>query len=130
MLNVEASYGFGVIDLIKELREGAAILEAKAPADRTDLANETTPTIVVLLQRSTDRLDVQTRDCYAYLGVFAPKPATFDLAAMKAVWQVEEPEQIVRMLVDRGLLEFVKEIGRYQMHALLVAHAKSLLTEI
>ncbi len=129
MLNVEASYGFGVIDLIKELREGAAILEAKAPADRTDLANETTPTIAVLLQRSTDRLDGLTRDCYAYLGVFAPKPATFDLAAMKAVWQVEKPEPIVRTLVDRGLLEFVKEMGRYQMHALLVAHAKSLLTE-
>jgi hypothetical protein len=129
LLNVEASYGFGVTELIKELHEGAAILEAKAPADRTDLANETTPTIAVLLQRSTDRLDEQTRDCYAYLGVFAPKPATFDLAAMKAVWQVEQPEPIVRTLVDRGLLEFVKEMGRYQMHALLVAHAKSLLTE-
>jgi hypothetical protein len=129
MLNVEASYGFGVTDLIKELREGAALLEAKAPADRTDLANETTPTIAVLLQRSTDRLDDPTRDCYAYLGVFAPNPATFDLAAMKAVWQVEQPEPIVRTLVDRGLLEFVKEMGRYQMHALLVTHAKSLLTE-
>ncbi len=129
MLNVEASYGFGVTDLIEELREGAAILEAKAPADRTDLANETTPTIAVLLQRSTDRLDELTRDCYAYLGVFAPKPATFDLAAMKAVWSVEQPEPIVRTLVDRGLLEFVKEMGRYQMHALLVAHAKSLLTD-
>lgn len=129
MLNVEASYGFGVTDLIKELREGATILEAKAPADRTDLANETTPTIAVLLQRSTDRLDDQTRDCYAYLGVFAPKPATFDLAAVKAVWQVDDPEPIARTLLDRGLLEFVKELGRYQMHALLVAHAKSLLTE-
>ncbi len=31
-------------------------------------------------------------------------------------------------LSDRGLLEFVKEMGRYQMHALLVAHAKSPLT--
>ncbi len=62
-------------------------------------------------------------------NVFAPKPATFDLAAMKAVWQVEQPQPIVRTLVDRGLLEFVQEIGRYQMHALLVAHAKSLLTE-
>jgi len=129
LLNVEASYGFGVTDLIKELREGAAILEAKAPADRTDLANETTPTIAVLLQRSTDRLDDLTRDCYAYLGVFAPKPATFDLAAMKAMWDMEQPEPVVRTLVDRGLLEFVKEMGRYQMHALLVAHAKSLLTE-
>ncbi len=129
MLNVEASYGLSVTDLIKELREGAAILEAKAPADRTDLANETTPTIAVLLQRSTDRLDELTRDCYAYLGVFAPKPATFDLAAMKTVWQVDDPQPIARALLDRGLLESVPSLKRYQMHALLVAHAKSLLTE-
>jgi hypothetical protein len=45
---------------------------------------------------------------------------------MKVVWQVEQPEPIVRMLVNRRLLEFVKEMGRYQMHALLVAHVKSL----
>jgi hypothetical protein len=139
MLHVEESRGFGVKELIAELREGVKLLKAKAPSDRVDfvkapadqvnITEETTPTVTVLLQRSTDRLDELTRDCYAYLGVFAPKPATFDLEAMKAVWQVEQPESIVRTLVDRGLLEFVRELGRYQMHALLVAHAKSLLTE-
>lgn len=131
MLNVEESYGFSVSDLIKELHEGAAILEGTAPADRTCLANETTPTIAVLFQRSTDRLDSLARDCYAYLGVFAPKPATFDLEAMKEVWQLEREraEAIVRTLVDRGLLEFVREMERYQMHAMLVTHAKSLLKE-
>ncbi len=129
LLHVEASYGFNVSDLIKELHEGTALLEAQAPADRTDLANETTPTVAVLLQRSTDRLEVVARECYAYLGVFAPKPATFDLEAMKAVWAVDDPKPIARTLVDRGLLEFVPERGRYQMHALLVAHAKSLLPE-
>lgn len=82
----------------------------------------------VQLQRSIERLGF-TRDCCAYLGVFAPKPATFDLAAMKAVWQVEDPKPVARTLVDRGLLEFVQEMGRYQMHALLVMLAKSLLTE-
>jgi hypothetical protein len=103
-------------------------LEATAPADRVDLANETTPTVAVLLQKSTEYLDDNTRDCFAYLGVFAPKPATFDLAAMKAVWQVEDPKPIARQLADRGLLEPVGS-GRFQMHALLVIHAKSLLTE-
>lgn len=129
MLNVEANYGFGVTDLIRELREGAKLLTAKAPADRTDLANETTPTVAVLLQRSTDRLDTLTRDCFAYLGAFAPKPATFDLAAMKAVWQVEDAKPIARTLVDRGLLEPIPATDRFQMHALLVMLAKSLLTE-
>jgi len=127
LLNVESSYGFGVTDLLIELREGTKLLEAQAPADRADLANETTPTIAVLMQKSTDRLDSNTRDCFAYLGAFAPKPATFDLTAMQAVWQVPDPKPLVRVLVDRGLLEPVA--GRFQMHALLVVHARSLLTE-
>ncbi len=129
LLNTEANYGFGVVELIEELRDGAKLLEATAPADRADLVNETTPTIAALLQKSLDRLDEATRDCYAYLGVFAPKPATFDLEAMKFVWQVEDPKPTIKILVDRGLLEFVPELGRYQMHALLVMLAKSLLTD-
>lgn len=128
LLNTEANYGFGVIELIEELRAGAKLLEAPAPADRTDLVTETTPTIAALLQKSLDRLDEQTKDCYAYLGVFAPKPATFDLDAMKFVWQMDDPKPITKSLVDRGLLEFVPELSRYQMHALLVMLAKTLLT--
>lgn len=128
LLNVEASYGFDVSQLITDLREGAKLIEAEAPADRADLANEVTPTIAVLLQKSTDLLDKHTHDCYALLGAFAPKPATFDLDAMKAVWIVEDPKPIARLLVDRGLLEPILELGRFQMHALLVMHAKSLLT--
>ncbi len=129
LLNVEAGYGFGVTQLITELREGAKLIEATAPADRADLVNETIPTVAVLLQKSTERLDPLTLDCFAYLGAFAPKPAMFDLLAMKAVWQVEDPKPIARTLVDRGLLEYLVEVDRYQMHALLVMHAKSFLTE-
>ncbi|MBN1815592.1 MAG: hypothetical protein JXA14_27410 [Anaerolineae bacterium] len=128
LLNIEASYGFDVTSLLNELREGSKLLQAKAPADRTDLANETTPTIAVLLQRSTDCLDEYSRECFAFLGAFAPKPATFDLEATKAVWQVDDPKPIARNLVDRGLLEPTGD-GRFQMHALLVLHAKSLCTE-
>ncbi len=129
LLNAEANRGFGVIELIDEMRKGAKLLEAEAPADRIELVNETTPTIAALLQKSLDLLDEKTRDCYAYLGVFAAKPATFDLEAMKFVWQVEDPKPIVKILVDYGLLEFVPELERYQMHALLVMLAKTLLTD-
>jgi len=134
MLNTEANYGFGVNDLLTDLREGAKryegrkLLEAAAPADRVDLANETTPTVAALLQKSTERLDEHTRECFAFLGAFAPKPATFDLAAMKAVWQVDDPKPVARKLVDRGLLE-PASAGRFQMHALLVMHAKSLCSD-
>jgi NB-ARC domain len=129
LLHVEASYGFGVTDLLNELREGTKLLTATAPANRSDVANETTPTIAMLLQKSTDRLAPEDRERFTILGAFVPKPATFDSAAMKAVWKVEDPKPTARILVDRGLLEPIFEAGRFQMHAILVMHAKSLLTE-
>jgi hypothetical protein len=129
LLNAEANAGFGVKELIGELREGAKLLDAIAPADRMDFVTETTPTIGALLQKSLDLLDDATKDCYAYLGVFAKKPATFDMDAMKFVWQVEDPKPTIKALVDRGLLEFVPELARYQMHAVLVMLAKSLLVD-
>jgi nucleoside phosphorylase len=127
LLNTESKMGWGVADLLKDLRKGAKLIEAKAPADMMDYETETIPTVAALLKKSTDLLDDVTRDCFAFLGPFAPKPATFDLNAMKAVWMVEDPKPIAKTLVERGLLEPVN--GRFQMHALLVAHARSLLTE-
>jgi nucleoside phosphorylase len=126
-LNTESTLGWGVTDLLKDLREGARLIKEKAPADMMDYESETIPTVAALLKKSTDRLDDYTRDCFAFLGPFAPKPATFDLSAMKAVWMIEDPKPVVRALMDRGLLEPVG--SRFQMHALLVAHARSLLTD-
>ncbi len=128
LLNVEAGYGLGVVELLAELRDGAKLLESQAPVSRIGIADATNTTIAALLQKSTDRLDALTRDCFAYLGAFAPKPATFDLQAMQAVCQVEDPQPIARALVDRGLLEPVPN-ERFQMHALLVAHARSLFSD-
>ncbi len=129
LLQSERNAGFSVVDLLAELREGAKLLKAKSPPDRTDFEKETTPTVAALLQKSTDRLDPVTRDCFALLGPFAPKPATFDLAALKWQWQMENPKTVVQILVDRGLLEYVPDQDRYQLHSLLVMHAKSLLTD-
>jgi NB-ARC domain-containing protein len=126
LLRIELRQGWGVTELLKDIREGAAIIKAQAPPDR--LRDGTIPTVTALLQKSTSLLDEHTRDCFALLGVFAPRPATFDMEAMKSVWQVENPKPIARELVRRGLLE-PASFGRFQMHALLVAHAKSLLTD-
>lgn len=128
LLYAEADYGLEVAALIAELREGARILAAQAPPDRAEPEGDTIPTVAVLLQKSTDRLDPATRDRFALLGAFAPKPATFDLAAMTAVWEVDDATATMRTLVDRGLLE-PSGPGRYWMHALLVAHAISLCDE-
>ncbi len=126
LLRAESKFDWGVADLLTEITEGAAVIKAEAPADRIE--GEHIPTVAALLQKSTDLLDDHTRECFAYLGAFAPKPATFDLDAMKAVWEVEDPRSTVRELVNHGLLEPVGS-GRFQMHALLVKHARSLLTD-
>jgi DNA-binding SARP family transcriptional activator len=124
LLNSEARLGWGVSDLLTELRAGAGLLGAQAPGDMA--AQDTTPTVATLLQRSTDSLDEATRQRFALLGLFVPKPATFDLEAMAVAWEVEDPKPTARILVNRGLLEPVSG-GRFQMHALLVLHARSLL---
>lgn len=128
LLKAEAELGWDVAELMNELQTGKALIEAKAGANLMDLEQETIPSVAALLRKSTDRLDEHTRQCFAYLGPFAPKPATFDLAALCAMWEVDDPKPIVRELRNRGLLEPVGE--RFQMHALLVLHAKALLAQM
>jgi hypothetical protein len=128
LLAAEAAMGWSINDLLEELAQGKRILEAKAPADRTDVARQSTPTVAALLQQSTDRLDEITRERFALLSIFVSKPATFDAPAAGAAWDVKDPKPTLRILVDRGLLEPTGG-GRFQMHALLTAHAKSMLEE-
>jgi hypothetical protein len=125
LLHAEMVMGWGVGDLLEALRQGARLLEAQAPADRLELATQTTPTIAALLQRSIDRLPVSLQERFAMLAVFAPKPATFTLEAMRAVWLVDDARPDAKVLVDRGLLEPAGN-GIFQMHALLVMQAKSM----
>ncbi|MCL4251677.1 MAG: hypothetical protein KJ065_26230 [Anaerolineae bacterium] len=129
LLHAEARLGWGVRELLAELRTGASLLAAQAPSDMIGARGETSPTIAVLLKRSTDLLDEDYRLHYAYLSLFAPKPATFDLEAMQVAWNVPDPRPIARTLVNRGLLEPVGG-GRFQMHALLVLHARALLEQL
>jgi hypothetical protein len=126
LLREELRNDWGVEDLIKDIQDGAAVIKAQAPPDRIE--GENIPTVTALLQKSTDILDDKTRECFAILGAFAPKPATFDLNAMEGVWEIGNPKPVAKKLIDYGLLEPVGN-GRFQMHALLVAHARSLLTE-
>jgi len=123
LLRSEARFEWGVRNLIEEIREGAKVIEEQAPIDRIE--EDKIPTVSALLDKSTDILDEFTRDCFAYLGAFAPKPATFDLVAMQAVWEVDDARSIVRKLVGHGLLEPIGS-GRFQMHRILVDHARSL----
>jgi len=128
LLHAEYSYGFSVVALLEDIRAGAKIIESQAPADRSEVSRDTTPTVAALLQKSTDLLDDHALECFAYLGAFASKPATFDADAMQSVWMLDDPKPIIRKLVDYGLLESVAN-SRFWMHAVLVAHARSFLTD-
>lgn len=128
LLHSEARLGLGVGELVEALHTGAALLTAEAPVDRRDLADETAPTVAVLLRQSTDRLDAVERERFAILGAFAPTPATFDVRALTSVWETADVRPTVGRLVDHGLLEPLGD-GRFQMHALLVRHAESLLED-
>jgi hypothetical protein len=127
LLRSEANLGWGVTGLIEKIRKGTELINKQAPKDRIE-KNGDIPSVRALLQRSTDVLDEQTRDCFICLGAFPPKPATFDLHALRVVWQVNDPKPTIRELVGHGLLEPVGG-GRFQMHRILVDHARSLCTE-
>lgn len=126
LLEAEADLGFEIEDLLVELRETSKILEYQAPAEFVDLLNNTTPTVASLLKKSIDRLDPYYQELFAYLGAFASKPATFSVEAMRLAWRIENPRPVIKLLVDRGLLEPCGQ-QRFQMHALLAMLARSLL---
>lgn len=123
----EASMGFPLLSAFKALRAEALLLDGIAPEDRFDPKTGTTPTIRFLLKQSTDRLTYKERKYFALLGSFVPKPATFTLDAVQAVWRESDPTPFIRTFVDRGLLEFIPVSARYWLHAVLVAHAKALV---
>jgi hypothetical protein len=127
LLRSEEKLGWGVSELIEKIRKGTELMGAQAPTDRME-KDGFIPSVAVLLQRSTDVLDEETRERFIFLGGFAPKPATFDLPALRGVWQVDDPRPTVRELVGYGLLEPAGR-GRFQMHRILVDHARSLCTE-
>ena len=116
----ESTLAFGVRDLLRELESGTAILRSQAPPDRVDLDAQTLPTVDVLLQHSTDRLDPETRERFRDLSGF--EAATFGLDLLRLVWGVDDPLPTIRKLRDRGLLEPIGE-GRFQIHSLLLRHA-------
>lgn len=129
LLHAESRLGWGIDELLEALRSGKKLLESQAPSDRADVALGTTPTVAILLEKSTERLEPEARDRFALLGVFAPEPWSFDLEALKAMWLTENPKDTVRELVSRGLLEPAAGRERFQLHALLALHARSMLTE-
>lgn len=129
LLREEHLLGWGARELLRDLRKGTRLLSESAPVDRQSVdADEVPLTVVALLELSTNSLSDDFRKRFALLGVFAPKPAVFELEAMAAVWEVNDARPTVRRLVERGLLDVVPG-GDFQMHALLVQHARQMFED-
>jgi tetratricopeptide (TPR) repeat protein len=129
MLAAEERMGWGVKDLLTELREWQKVLNSEAPADRLPVPEGTSPTVAVLLQTSLDRLSPEVRVRFSMLGAFPSKPVSFDLFAAAKVWGMREPSDArdtIRELAERGLLE-TADSGRFYLHPILSAYARSLL---
>jgi hypothetical protein len=123
LIRKEVKIGSSLELVLKEIKEGKSLLKANAPADREE--DGIIPSVQALLKKSTDVLDENTRYDFSCLSLFKSKPATFDVNALKALWDKDDIIPILREIVGLGLLEIVGD-GRYQMHDILVKHAKSL----
>ncbi len=118
--------GLGVDSLVDSLSQGAALLARNVPANMRPFLEEANhnTTVAELYNRSVDRLPAEVRKAFFCLGAMAPKPATFDLAAIRDLWYfLPDPLPALAALADSGLLEPLSN-GRFQMHAMLVAYAR------
>ncbi|MCX5232020.1 NB-ARC domain-containing protein [Streptomyces sp. NBC_00233] len=137
LLHSEFALGLPVDDLAESLGQDARLLSEEVPPQLAGLVEESSPTVAAVLSRSVATLDPVSRLRFAYLGAFAPKPATFTIDAATEVWgaipatgELSRPDgsplDTVRVLTNRGLLESAGG-GTYQMHGLLALYASHLL---
>ena len=113
--------------LLADVEDLTNLLKSTAPVEFRNVLNESSPTIAALLAKSTDWIGATARRRFAMLGVFPADPATFSLTVASGFWKISEKEarDSLGELVDRGLLSATGS-GRYQLHSVLAAHARSL----
>ena len=129
LLQVESDLGHDVRKVMARINDGITLQNFEASSEYRDLARNTSQPVAALIMNTINNLDDRTRECYAYLGAFAPTPATFDIKAMAYVWKVEDPQPIVKTLLKYGLIDYLPEIDRFQIHPLLSKAAQTLLSD-
>ena len=124
-LRAEIALGVPVDEAIQSLSADGTILDAPAPPDAVCLDHMTTPNVAALLRRSINRLGAEDRARFAMLGSLPPKPASVHTDDLALLWQTPNPLPTLRALVERGVVDPVGK-GRFQLHALMTALARSL----
>jgi len=108
----------GVTQLLEDLRDPANLLDKDAPGGAK---------VGALLKKSIEVLGFEAQKCFAFLAPFPEKPAHFDQAALNAMWDgiTNDPVRMRDLFISRGLLDPTGN-GRFWLHALLLAYARSL----
>jgi len=118
LLNANAKWGVAAI--LRELHDDACrVLRERAPVSVG--AN----TGIAVLERSVAFLGETAKVGFSKLGVLAPKPALFDVAAIEAILDLPDCRSIAQALENNGLIE-VPAPGRFWMHGVIGAFARSL----
>jgi hypothetical protein len=106
-----------------------ARLQLTQAEGRPGLDEENPVSLQAILGMSVERLALPDQDRFAMLAIFGGEPLTWQLGAVKAVWDCsqEEAEATVSRLLQQGLIERRGE--RYWMHALLADYANKLMEE-
>lgn len=128
LLHEDEKHDFRVDKFLNELRQNTSKFLAVLPPEGNDLIRTATPAVAALLAKSTTLLDPPTLERFALLAAFAPTPATFSLDDLASVWEATDAADTARALVSKGLLEQADN-GRFHLHSLLVAHARTLCEE-
>jgi len=128
LIEQEEKIGLDVDALIDELVYSHSIL-LEGQSGAIDEATGTSPSFALLMERSVNTLSPVGQKAFAYLGAFQYKPATFDLKALKRVWSVDDPTELIRVLIGRGLVEPLGA-GRFQIHNTLAMYARQKLDQM
>ena len=126
LLRKEKEYGLSVPSLIEQLKNGKKILDSEPPAEMQLLSTESTKTVAALLKRSIESLTPIARQCFAVLAYLPPKPEVLTMDDLKGCWQVNNPEDVLRELLDLGLIENSQEKESYQVHYLMMLLASTI----
>lgn len=114
--------------LLGELLERrAARLQLVQAEGRPGLDEENPVSLQAILGMSIEHLTPLEQDRFAMLAVFGGEPLTWQMDAVKAVWDCSpaEADATASRLLQRGLIE--RRCERYWMHALLVDYANELM---
>lgn len=127
-LEIESLAGLDVTSTLAEMQDREARLELAPPEHSLGISREEVSLRAIFGISYTRLPDDNARRAFRELGVYDSWPATFNLEAARAIWQLDpvQSKKVLLILANRALIEPVGA-GRFALHAVLADYASSLL---